>query len=275
MWGCTNVITAFALLLLHGASAAAQVPGDIHGVIRDPSGANLAGVTVEVASPSLMEKALSVVTNGEGRYAFTNLMPGVYTVTVAAAGHDRKPRREVELKAGSSVTVDFDVRSGRPARFLAADVADGVITVFDEQDQNAWATNGWALDGTVRFTPWLGVTVGFVRSNPSDLSAMHYLVGPRVNTPFGCGSTTGALDFLCIRAFGHALVGAGNTGSTSGSEIVIGGGFDILLLRMQFDYAHSALEDADAFRAMVGGVIPLCFSRCGENDGFAIPSLSR
>ena len=42
--------------------------GSIAGVVRDTSGAVLPGVTVEAASPALIEKVRTVVTDGQGRY---------------------------------------------------------------------------------------------------------------------------------------------------------------------------------------------------------------
>ncbi|MEQ1911855.1 MAG: carboxypeptidase-like regulatory domain-containing protein, partial [Vicinamibacterales bacterium] len=44
----------------------AQAAGSIAGVVKDASGAVLPGVTVEAASPALIEKVRSVVTDGEG-----------------------------------------------------------------------------------------------------------------------------------------------------------------------------------------------------------------
>ena len=40
----------------------------ITGVVRDTSGAVLPGVTVEAASPVLIEKVRTAVTDGSGRY---------------------------------------------------------------------------------------------------------------------------------------------------------------------------------------------------------------
>ena len=53
----------------------------IAGVVRDTSGAVLPGVTVEAASPALIEKVRTVVTDGEGRYNIVDLRPGTYVVT--------------------------------------------------------------------------------------------------------------------------------------------------------------------------------------------------
>ena len=53
-----------ACLLLHAAAAGAQSAGSIAGVVRDASGAVVPGVTVEVASPALIEKVRSVTSDG-------------------------------------------------------------------------------------------------------------------------------------------------------------------------------------------------------------------
>jgi len=50
------------------AVAWAQTTAGIAGVARDATGGVLPGVTVEAASPALIEKVRSVVTDGEGRY---------------------------------------------------------------------------------------------------------------------------------------------------------------------------------------------------------------
>lgn len=74
----TGVALACALLLSPAASA--QRASGIAGVIKDTSGAVLPGVAVEAASPALIEKVRSVVTDGEGRYSIVELRPGTYSV---------------------------------------------------------------------------------------------------------------------------------------------------------------------------------------------------
>ena len=54
--------------------------------MKDTSGAVLPGVTVEVASDVLIEKTKSVSTDGQGQYKIVDLRPGVYIITLLAAG---------------------------------------------------------------------------------------------------------------------------------------------------------------------------------------------
>src|SRR5207249_7054600 len=68
------------------AVRAQQTASGIAGTVRDASGAVLPGVTVEAASPALIEKVRTVVTNGEGRYNIVDLRPGTYVVTFSLTG---------------------------------------------------------------------------------------------------------------------------------------------------------------------------------------------
>ncbi len=58
----------------------------IAGVVRDTSGAVLPGVTVEAASPVLIEKVRTAVSDGNGRYQIVDLRPGTYSHHVHAGG---------------------------------------------------------------------------------------------------------------------------------------------------------------------------------------------
>src|ERR671930_173089 len=66
--------------------AIAQQTSAIAGVVRDTSGAVLPGVTVEAASPVLIEKVRTVVSDDQGRYNIVDLRPGTYAVTFTLPG---------------------------------------------------------------------------------------------------------------------------------------------------------------------------------------------
>ena len=73
-------------VLLVSTTASAQIGSGIAGVVRDPSGGVLPGVTVEAASPALIEGSRSTVTDSNGQYQIIDLRPGDYTVTFSLAG---------------------------------------------------------------------------------------------------------------------------------------------------------------------------------------------
>jgi hypothetical protein len=104
---------AMALLGL-GANAGAQdaSSGSIAGVVRDEAGAVLPGVTVEAASPALIERTRTGVTDGEGRYRLVDLRPGTYSVTFSLAGFKSVRREGIELTTGFTANVSADLGVG-------------------------------------------------------------------------------------------------------------------------------------------------------------------
>ena len=88
-------VAALSVLLLFPAAAFAQAA--ITGVVKDASGGVLPGVTVEVASPVLIEKVRSVATDATGQYRVVDLRPGTYSVTFSLAGFKTVKREGIEL----------------------------------------------------------------------------------------------------------------------------------------------------------------------------------
>ena len=74
-----RALGVFVILCVLPATARAQVT--LAGAVTDNTGAVLPGVTVEAASPALIEKVRTATTDGSGHYTFSNLAPGIYTTT--------------------------------------------------------------------------------------------------------------------------------------------------------------------------------------------------
>ena len=94
---------ALSLLLV---PALAWAQSSVTGVVRDESGAVLPGVTVEAASPALIEKVRAAVTDGQGLYRIVDLRPGVYTITFTLPGFRTLKREGLELPAEFTATVN-------------------------------------------------------------------------------------------------------------------------------------------------------------------------
>ena len=80
----TKTLTILTWFVLLPTTVSAQAV--ITGVVKDSSGAILPGVTVEAASPALIEKVRTAVTDGTGQYRIENLRPGSYSVTFTPPG---------------------------------------------------------------------------------------------------------------------------------------------------------------------------------------------
>ena len=68
--------TALLWAVLVCVPSLAWAQASIQGTVSDTSGAVLPGVTVEAASPALIEKVRTAVTDGNGRYQIVDLRPG-------------------------------------------------------------------------------------------------------------------------------------------------------------------------------------------------------
>ena len=110
MRGLVKVGVVLSCLVLLPAAAFAQA--GIAGNVKDSSGAVLPGVTVEAASPALIEKTRSVVTDGGGNYKIENIRPGTYSVTFTLPGFNTVKRDGIELAGSFVATVNADMKVG-------------------------------------------------------------------------------------------------------------------------------------------------------------------
>src|SRR5688572_26163793 len=104
---------ALVIMILSAPGLYAQgQTGSIAGIVRDTSGAVLPGVTVEAASPALIEKTRTVVSDGQGRYAIVDLRPGTYSVAFTLPGFATVRREGIELTTGFTANVNADLKVG-------------------------------------------------------------------------------------------------------------------------------------------------------------------
>ena len=105
----TGGIALLSSLLL---PLAAFAQASITGIVKDSSGAVLPGVTIEAASPALIEKVRVATTDGNGQYRITELRPGPYTVTFTLPGFSTVKRDGITLTGAFTASVDAELRVG-------------------------------------------------------------------------------------------------------------------------------------------------------------------
>jgi hypothetical protein len=93
-------------------SSAAYAQSVITGTVRDASGASMPGVTVEAASPVLIEKVKAVVSDGNGNYRITDLRPGTYSVSFSLTGFNTYRREGLELPSDFTATLNAELKVG-------------------------------------------------------------------------------------------------------------------------------------------------------------------
>jgi len=128
-----RVLLAAIGLALMPATALAQ--SAIAGVVKDTTGAVMPGVTIEVASPALIEKVRSVISDGQGLYKVVDLRPGVYSITFTLPGFNTVKRDGVELPANFTATINADLRVGALEETVTVSGASPVVDVQNAVQQ--------------------------------------------------------------------------------------------------------------------------------------------
>src|SRR5688572_11013340 len=127
------------LTFLFSSAASAQQQSGIAGVVRDTSGSVLPGVTVEAASPALIEKVRAVVTDGEGRYNIVDLRPGTYSIIFTLPGFRTLRRDGIVLTAGFTATVNGDLAVGALEETITVTGESPLVDVQNVRQQSVLA----------------------------------------------------------------------------------------------------------------------------------------
>src|SRR5882672_118086 len=103
-------VCAWACLVALPTTARAQ--SAFAGIVKDATGAVLPGVTVEAASPALIEKVRSATTDSNGAYKIENLRPGTYSLTFNLPGFSIIKKDAIELPSNFTSTINADLKVG-------------------------------------------------------------------------------------------------------------------------------------------------------------------
>jgi len=155
-----RVLFAVTALALVPASLWAQ--GAITGVVKDASGAVLPGVTVEAASPVLIEKVRTVVSDDTGQYRIVDLRTGTYSVTFTLAGFSTVKREGVELTGTFIATINADMKVGALAETITV-TGETPIIMGVSATNPIWVKSRIMSKGSLRCTSGMMtklVTVG-------------------------------------------------------------------------------------------------------------------
>jgi len=128
-----KALIAIAGVILLPSALYAQA--SITGVVRDASGGVLPGVTVEAASPVLIEKVRSVTSDGAGQYRIVDLRPGTYAVTFSLPGFATVRREGVELSGSFTATINADLRVGGVEETLTVSGESPIVDVQSATQQ--------------------------------------------------------------------------------------------------------------------------------------------
>jgi hypothetical protein len=155
-------------LLAMPASAWAQVA--LAGVVTDNSGAVLPGVTVEAASPALIEKVRTATTDASGRYRIESLQPGQYSVSFSLAGFSTQKRDGVVLTGTGVVTVNGEMAVGGVQETITVTGATPVVDVASTKREITLDNETMRNLPAVRSYSYLLNTVPGMTTNITDVN---------------------------------------------------------------------------------------------------------
>ena len=106
----TSVILTF--LMLASVPAFGQgTRGSLSGVVADPNGAAISGASVTLKQAGTNEES-KATTNSQGAFAFPQLQPGRYSMTVEASGFKKTELTEVVIEVAQPAKVDINLEIG-------------------------------------------------------------------------------------------------------------------------------------------------------------------
>ncbi len=123
-----RIASLLSACVLLSTGAAAQT-GSIAGSVLDETGGVLPGVTVDAASPALIEGSRTTFTDGSGLYAIEGLRPGTYTITFTLPGFNTFVREGIELTTGFTANVDVTMGVGAVEETVTVSGASPIIDV--------------------------------------------------------------------------------------------------------------------------------------------------
>jgi hypothetical protein len=166
-----NAVFVAALVLLPSLVGA---QGTLAGTVKDQSGAALPGVTVEAASPALIEKTRTAVTDSAGQYRIPSLNPGTYSLTFRLAGFNLVRREDIEVSGTTTLTIPIEMRVGAVEETVTVSGETPVVDVQNTQRETVLSADvvstvpGNRSVGTLLNTvPGLVVNDGALASSPT------------------------------------------------------------------------------------------------------------
>lgn len=162
----TFLLVLASLVLLPATALAQSV---FTGTVKDTSGAVMPGVTVEAASPVLIEKVKSTITDENGLYRIVDLRPGTYSLTFTLPGFNTITRAGIELQSNFTATISVELSVGTLQESVTVSGASPVVDVQSNVRQQVLTREVLDAVPTAKTIQGLGQLVLGVTLNSPDV----------------------------------------------------------------------------------------------------------
>lgn len=123
----TKVMCVLILGLLATCPSLAQESrGNLSGRVSDPSGAAVAGASVQVTNTKT-GVTIPATTNNQGLFTVPFLVPSIYSVAVEHPGFKRVVRSNVEIQVGASIQLDISLTVGETSQHVQVTAAPPLL----------------------------------------------------------------------------------------------------------------------------------------------------
>ena len=174
--------------------ALAQAQSVFTGTVKDTSGAVMPGVTVEAASPVLIEKVKSAITDENGLYRIVDLRPGIYTLTFTLPGFNTITRAGIELQSNFTATINVELSVGTLQESVTVSGASPVVDVQQNVRQQVLTREVLDAVPTAKTIQGLGQLVLGVTLNAPDVGGSRAMQ----QTYFAIRGTGGAQSVVLV-----------------------------------------------------------------------------
>lgn len=159
-------LIASIVLVFANLAFAQETTGSIEGTLKDPQGNLVAGVPVTITGVSV-GFSRTTTSGTDGRFVITQLPPGIYKVTAAAAsGFGEQVRESVQVVLGRPTVVDFSLQPAGATGTVVISEGDTPISITENKIQtNITAQVAELLPKGTNFTSLLAIAPA-VRNEP-------------------------------------------------------------------------------------------------------------
>jgi hypothetical protein len=176
----TKVILLGVSLMVFWPSIAVAQSG-ISGLVADTTGAVLPGVTVEAASPELIEKVRTVVTDAQGRYTIIDLRPGLYSVTFTLVGFNTVRRDQINLPADFVANISVQLGVGTLEETVTVSGQTPVVDTTQAARTQVLTRDILDTLPTSRTSQGIGLVIPGIRTNNPDVGGARAMENVRMS----------------------------------------------------------------------------------------------
>src|SRR5438128_2554773 len=135
-----RIFLGISLMLMAAAYCMAQtITGTVSGTVTDSSGSIIVGATVTLVS-NQNAASRTAVSNDEGRFSFTAVLPGAYTVKVEQKGFQTLLRTNNNLSANENLALgDLALTAGNVSETVTV-MSEGAMVERSSSDLSARLT---------------------------------------------------------------------------------------------------------------------------------------